>query len=406
MANFFDTLMSMRQDPQAINQQFGVPNQDVNLARAGALQNLSLQLLAMGQEMTPDARARMMANLKSPIGGYMDSLNSARQNQMLKTKMQQEQQEQMRATLGRQELEQQIRTKMEANPADPYARRALGLMAAGDVVGAAKALNPEPQTPSYKMDSERGIYYSDTPGAPILDLQGRPIGGGQQPMQPQPQPGAGQMPQQPMQQQAMTGQQPMQGQMGGRPIGPNGLPMTPKEIADAEKLRLEEQGRLKSMQSEYEVANQAAKEIDKAVGLIDNDRGVEAFGYQIPGLNMPPSGPMATNLANSIVGPILAPDATKMKTYLEGIASKTGLKKLLEMKSASPTGASGFGALSGPELTLLQNSYANILQAQDPKDLRENLMTVRRLLLKAATPVNQGGKGSMMQFDAEGNLIQ
>jgi len=166
MANFFDTLMSMRQDPQAINQQFGVPNQDVNLARAGALQNLSLQLLAMGQEMTPDARARMMANLKSPIGGYMDSLNSARQNQMLKTKMQQEQQEQMRATLGRQELEQQIRTKMEANPADPYARRALGFIAAGDMKAAADALYPAPSG-GYMMSPEQKASYGFQPTDPI-----------------------------------------------------------------------------------------------------------------------------------------------------------------------------------------------------------------------------------------------
>lgn len=393
MASFWDMLNSMRSDPQAINQQYGIPNQDLNLARSGALQDLSLQLLAMGQEMTPDQRARVMANMKSPIGGYMDSINSARQNQMLRQRMQMEQQDQLRATLGRQELEQQIQQRLQQNPQDPYARRALGFIAAGDLNNAAGALNPEPPKTSYTPDPERGILIPNQPGQPWIPMQG-PQGGA---VPSQAAPGAPQ-----------AGGMPQQG--GEIPIGPNGLPMTPKEIQAQREAQLEEQGRQASKQREYEVANQAAKEIDQAIGILDNDQGPTAFGYRIPVItdmfNASPAGPMAEDLANI---PVLGAftDARKMRNVLDGIADKTGLKALLEAKATSPTGASGFGALSGRELAVLQNSYANIRQGLEPEKLRENLLTVRRLLLKAAQGgSNEGGKSSRMRFDANGNMVQ
>ena len=60
---------------------------------------------------------------------------------------------------------------------------------------------------------------------------------------------------------------------------------------------------------------------------------------------------------------------------LDSIKSRLGLDTLIRMKSLSPSGASGFGALSGPELQLLQDRIASLELGMGPK-LDENLKYV------------------------------
>lgn len=157
-----------------------------------------------------------------------------------------------------------------------------------------------------------------------------------------------------------------------------------QQAKDDIKFNQEQEAKAKSAEREKQIAGQTITEIDRAIGILDNDKGVSIGGVEIPFTDAAASGPAA-----GLMGMVPFTDANRLKTLLQGIAEKTGFKALLEAKSSSATGASGFGALSAPELKLLQNAYANLEQTQDPQVLRSNLMVVRDLMAKAVGEESQ-----------------
>jgi len=62
------------------------------------------------------------------------------------------------------------------------------------------------------------------------------------------------------------------------------------------------------------------------------------------------------------------------------IVSRLALGKMMELKAASPTGATGFGALSERELNVLETELGSLKQAQNEKDIKIQIKKIQRLL--------------------------
>jgi len=69
------------------------------------------------------------------------------------------------------------------------------------------------------------------------------------------------------------------------------------------------------------------------------------------------------------------------------VLSRLGLEKLLQMKASSPTGASGFGALSAKELDLLVSHMGKLDQESDPIEIKRIIGSIMKQL--------DGAKGRM-----------
>lgn len=70
------------------------------------------------------------------------------------------------------------------------------------------------------------------------------------------------------------------------------------------------------------------------------------------------------------------PYANDLKSNITTIQSNTGLQQLMDMKASSPSGASGFGSLSGPELALLTSKIRSLDLGQSSGQLKDNLATI------------------------------
>lgn len=79
-------------------------------------------------------------------------------------------------------------------------------------------------------------------------------------------------------------------------------------------------------------------------------------------------------------------DAYKFASDLETLKSMIAYGGLLGAKAGSPNGASGFGALSEKELSLLQSLLGNLKQGLGKEDLKNNLADIARYFRRAITP--------------------
>ena len=70
-------------DPNAINAQFGVPEQDVRQAGINTLANVSALLLAAGQPMTGSERAKLLAGIGPAMGGMQGDIFKASQARLM-----------------------------------------------------------------------------------------------------------------------------------------------------------------------------------------------------------------------------------------------------------------------------------------------------------------------------------
>ncbi len=82
-----------------------------------------------------------------------------------------------------------------------------------------------------------------------------------------------------------------------------------------------------------------------------------------------------TGLAKWISGIPLtgALDWSELKSTL---MSRLALQKMMQLKAASSTGSTGFGALSAPELKLLTDHIASLEQAQSPKQIKAKVKEI------------------------------
>jgi len=139
------------------------------------------------------------------------------------------------------------------------------------------------------------------------------------------------------------------------------LPGGPAEAeakdAEARKAALEAQ----TGQKETVVASA----IDRLVGQIDKG-----------GLfNLPEAG-----IAGNALGRMgVNQEAVDFRNELSSIEGNIAFDRLQQMREASKTGGA-LGAVSERELTLLMNAYGNINQSTSPARLRENLLTIKRIM--------------------------
>ena len=112
--SFLDTLKSLglwqgQGQPQAAQPNpYGLDPQMMQQARMQSLGNIGGQILAMSQQMTPDQRARMMANADW-TGGYQTSLYNAAQMKLMGDAQQRRQLEQQRAEEARASIAEMIK---------------------------------------------------------------------------------------------------------------------------------------------------------------------------------------------------------------------------------------------------------------------------------------------------------
>ena len=87
--------------------------------------------------------------------------------------------------------------------------------------------------------------------------------------------------------------------------------------------------------------------------------------------------------------PFIRTNAKNAQAALETIKSQSLLNTLGSLKSLSPTGASGFGALSDSEGRILSNAAANLdTKGQDNAAIRGNLEDLRRKLIRTRDRIN------------------
>lgn len=111
--------------------------------------------------------------------------------------------------------------------------------------------------------------------------------------------------------------------------------------------------------------------LDEAIGVLDEGGSAGWFAL---GDFIPESAPM------------------KLKTKIDAVASKIALGAMMELKSQSKQGATGFGQLSEKELKILVDSQGSLERRQKPEDLRANLEKIKehyrnfRMLLNGEVP--------------------
>lgn len=89
---------------------------------------------------------------------------------------------------------------------------------------------------------------------------------------------------------------------------------------------------------------------------------------------------------NGILGPIdartpdVTNDAANAEALRQEIISKSALGTMQALKSASSSGATGFGALNGEELKILQNAEANLARTQDVNQFKKQLGELKAMI--------------------------
>lgn len=122
-----------------------------------------------------------------------------------------------------------------------------------------------------------------------------------------------------------------------------------------------------------------------------------------------------TGVIGSVTGMFPATDARNLQAELDTIGAGSMIQTMMQLKAASPTGASGLGALSEKEGQTLRDSLGSLDTWQDPAQLRRNLENIKSvytnmLLGWGYTPEEvaglfggdgnaKGGKGDISRFD-------
>lgn len=121
------------------------------------------------------------------------------------------------------------------------------------------------------------------------------------------------------------------------------------------------------------MANEALGTIDQ---LLDDKDNLQPGVSEIVGTMKVP-GIISRNIGNI---PGIAPHAADKQATLDRLHSLLVVDLISEMKSQSRTGATGFGALNAPELSILENGAAALGQAQSEEAFRAELKRIREKL--------------------------
>lgn len=167
--SFLDTLKNLGLwQPQQAEQPnpYGLDPAIMQQARMSALGNIGGQLLAMSQQMTPDQRARMMANADW-TGGYQGNLMNAAQMQLMGDSRRRKTEEDERGRAAREWLTQ----KIAGLPDGKQKQNAMIYLQLGDLQNAAAQLTAGAPQPEYQVVD--GYYFDkNNPGAGAQPVPG------------------------------------------------------------------------------------------------------------------------------------------------------------------------------------------------------------------------------------------
>lgn len=148
--SFFDTLKNLGlfkpQQGQPQQNPYGLDPAVYKQAQMAALGNIGGQILAMSQQMTPDQRARMMANADW-TGGMQGNLMNAAQMQLMGQAQKRRQEDDQRSQAAREWLAQ----KVASLPDGQQKRNAMIYLQLGDIQKAAEAITAEPAAPNWQI---------------------------------------------------------------------------------------------------------------------------------------------------------------------------------------------------------------------------------------------------------------
>jgi hypothetical protein len=355
-------------DPNAINEQFGVPEQDVRQAGINTLANVSSLLLAAGQPMTGTQRAQLLAGIGPALGGMQGDIFKASQARLMNAQMR-EKTDEMREV-------QAINQRRREDPAG--LARAMGI--SEDLVKAMDARS--------LRDVAKQVSIKRATASPLQQAVQARVGQIMAPALPSSVPGApppsgvaapGAAAAAPEMAAAPEGRMTasMARSIASDPIILAGNPELAKQYAEiADKLetpgakeaqilraradaqRLENMPKLELTLANRQLQTQTVK--DKI------DEAIANTGYTSAGLAASTAG-VGTSPANTL------------KNALDTIRSNIGFTELQKMRDESPTGGA-LGQVAVQELGYLQAALGSLDQSQRPDVLIANLKKIKGIL--------------------------
>lgn len=157
-------------------------------------------------------------------------------------------------------------------------------------------------------------------------------------------------------------------------VGEETAPATVRK-EKAEALSAEAKAELDALKVKQAKAAEAAGEQAQRAGATKRAGDIENLLFNVNQARQN-LGPTSTGPIGQIARGFWSTEAQDLGASLEGITSPIVIDALAAAKSQSKTGASGFGALSERELSLLQASIASLKQSQSQEQLLENLNRV------------------------------
>ena len=176
--SFFDALKSMglggQQNPMV--EAYGLDPAAAKMAAWQTIGNLSGNLMALGQQMTPEQRARMMGQMDWS-GGLQTNLYNQAQMKLLSNAQKRRQEQDARDA----QAQKYLAGVLQKMPDGPQRQKALIYYQMGDYSKAAEAATGADNTPEYQIDTETGQYIDKSnPAAGARQIpgwQGKPAEG-------------------------------------------------------------------------------------------------------------------------------------------------------------------------------------------------------------------------------------
>ena len=146
---------------------------------------------------------------------------------------------------------------------------------------------------------------------------------------------------------------------------PDGMPyMSPKQRKEEAEAAKQEQAREAQRRFALQNAKTQMTSLGNALSMIpEPGRGVS----------------WDTGFTGSMLSMLPGTDARNLQAELDTIGSGSMLQTMQALKAASPTGATGMGALSDSEGKLLRESLGSLDTWQSPEQLRRNLLNIKKV---------------------------
>lgn len=137
----------------------------------------------------------------------------------------------------------------------------------------------------------------------------------------------------------------------------------------------------KQRKEEADAAKQEqAREAQRRFALQNAKTQMTSLGNALSMIPEPGSGvSWDTGFTGSVLSIFPGTDARNLQAELDTIGSGSMLQTMQALKAASPTGATGMGALSDSEGKLLRESLGSLDTWQSPEQLRRNLLNIKKV---------------------------